>query len=72
MSKSAVKEKVSTRSEVAMVTSASGSAYLRKEEGVVDERTTDAPSLQNISTCIKLGRQLTRAPLAAAISAFIF
>ena len=51
MSKGAVKEKVSTRGEVAMVTSATRSAYLRKEEGVVDERTTDAPSLQNISTC---------------------
>ena len=44
-----------------------------RKQGVMDKRTTDMPSLQYILKCLtaELGRQLTKAPLAAAISSFM-
>ena len=43
------------------------------KEGVMDERITDFLSLQYILTCltVELGRQHTKAPLAATISPFM-
>ena len=43
------------------------------KEGVMDERVTDLPSLQYVLTCltVELGRQHTKAPLAATISPFM-
>ena len=46
----------------------------RNEWRVVDQRTTDVPSLQyifNMHVNSKLGRQHTKAPLAAALSPFM-
>ena len=67
MSKGAVKEKVSTHGEVAMVTSATGSAYLRrrKESWMRGQQMSPLNNVyQHVNS--KLGRQHTWAPLAAA------
>ena len=67
MSKGAVKEKVSTHGEEAMVTSATGSAYLRrrKESWMRGQQMRSLYDVyQHVNS--KLGRQHTWAPLAAA------
>ena len=67
MSKGAVKEKVSTHGEEAMVTSATGSAYLRrrKESWMRGQQMRPLYDVyQHVNS--KLGRQHTWAPLAAA------
>ena len=47
-------------------------AKFGKNEGVIDERTTDVPSLQyKLTVNSKLGRRHTKAPLAAALSPFV-
>ena len=73
MSKGAVKEKVSTHCEVAMVTSATGSAYLRrrKESWMRGQQMSPLNNVyQHVNS--KLGRQHTWAPLAAAFHLFAY
>lgn len=65
MSKGAVKENVSTHGEVAMVTSATGSAYLRRRKESLMRGQQMRP-LYNVYQHVKLGRQHAWAPLAAA------
>ena len=73
ISKGAVKEKVSTHGEVAMVTSATGSAYLRrrKESWMRGQQMSPLNNVyQHVNS--KLGRQHTWAPLAAAFHLFAY